>query len=286
MLLRGAHVAALLSLFGTLVFLAVLLPAEADRRLRARLGWFAMGSACGALALGIAWFLAEAAVVAGAAGIVGAIRNVPALVAYLLFGQLLLGRLVLLAVALGLLAVRMRGAALVLSAIALGIQPFLAHAGQMAGGLGATLVGAELVHLAAAGMWLGGLVPLLLCLMALPRPPAVRMLRRFTTVGLAAVLAIAASGVLQAWVLAGGPAGIIGTAYGRIVLLKVALFALALVFATLNGLVLTGRLARPGPTGARRALQRSVSMEVALGCAIVLVAGWLASTAPGAMAHP
>lgn len=286
MLLRGAHVAGLLSLFGTLVFMAVLLPAEADRRLQARLLRFATGSAGGALALGIAWFLGEAAAVAGASGVAGAIRNVPALVAYLLFGQLLLGRLVLLALALGLLVLRMRGAALLLSAIALGIQPILAHAGQMAGGLGDTLVGAELVHLAAAGTWLGGLVPLLICLMALPRPPAVRMLRRFTTVGLAAVLAIAASGVLQAWVLAGGPAGIIGTTYGRIVLLKVALFALALVFAALNGLVLTGRLARPAPAGARRGLRRSITIETVLGCAIVLVAAWLASTAPGAMAHP
>jgi putative copper export protein len=277
--------AALLSLFGILAFQAAMLPAEAEAPLRRRLRRFAISSAGCALALGIAWFLAEAAAVAGTAGLAGAIRSAPALVEYLRFGQLLLARLALLAAMLVLLTVQARGAAFVLAAIALGIQPFLAHAAEVAGGPGDALIAAELVHLAAAGTWLGGLIPLLLCLLALPRSVAVRVLRRFSSIGLVAVLALAATGVGQAWVLAGGPAGIIGTPYGRIALLKVALLAVALAFAALNGLVLTSRLARPAPANARRALWWSVCIEAVVGCVIVLVAGWLASTAPGAMAH-
>ena len=71
-LLRGAHMTALVSLFGTLVFLTLVAPAalaEAARdapRLRRRLLRLARISAVFALIVGIAWIAVESAVIAGA----------------------------------------------------------------------------------------------------------------------------------------------------------------------------------------------------------------------------
>jgi hypothetical protein len=72
-LLRGAHVVALVSLLGTLVFLTLVAPApvaEATTKDAARLRWrllrVARFSAPVALIVGIAWLAAESAVIAGA----------------------------------------------------------------------------------------------------------------------------------------------------------------------------------------------------------------------------
>src|SRR5580692_3203729 len=72
-LLRGAHVAALVSLFGTMVFLTIVAPAamaEATKdasRLRRRLLCVALVSAAVGLTIGVAWRVVETAVIADAA---------------------------------------------------------------------------------------------------------------------------------------------------------------------------------------------------------------------------
>ncbi len=129
-------------------------------------------------------------------------------------------------------------------------------------------------------------MPLLICLAVLPAGAAARVFHRFTWTGLAAVLAIAGSGAFQGWVLAGGPAGFAGTAYGQVALIKTALFVAALVLAAVNGLALTARLGGPDAAGARLRLRRSISIEAALGLMIVLTAAWLANIAPGADLKP
>jgi putative copper resistance protein D len=159
--------------------------------------------------------------------------------------------------------------------MAIAMQPWLGHAAQ----IGAGLALSEVLHLLAAGLWLGGLIPLLLCLRALPLRDAARVSRRFSWPGLAAVLILAGTGPAQGLIMAGGAAELVGTAYGRVALLKSALFALALVFAARNGLVLTPKLGRFPAVS--RALARSIAVEAIIGAAIVLAAGWLAELAPG-----
>lgn len=279
-LLRGAHVAALLSAFGTLAFVR-LMPASAVSIPR-RLDRLAFWSAAVALVLGICWLAAEAGSVAGVGGPVRAFESIPELLGYFRFGRLLLARLVLLAVAVVLLGTG-RGvrARLVLVAAATALQPLLAHAGAIFGARGDVLVASEIIHLLVAGAWAGGLIPLLLSLRTLPTAEAAPMLRRFGRLGVIAVLAIAASGIIQLGILTRGFAGLIGTPYGTAMATKLALFAAALVLAVLNRSVLTDRLVDPGPSKARRVLDLSVGAEAMLALGIVLAAGWLASLAPG-----
>ena len=82
-LLRGTHVAALVSLFGTLVFLALVAPAavaEATQDapcLRRRLLRVARISAAVALTIGVAWIAVESAVIAGAGNVVMTLHALP-----------------------------------------------------------------------------------------------------------------------------------------------------------------------------------------------------------------
>ena len=278
-LLRGAHVAALLSAFGTLAFARLMGPR--DVVLARRLHRLALWSAAAALTLGLAWLAAEAGAIASVDGPARAFAAIPAMLAYFRFGRLLLARLVLLAAAFVLLGAR-RGprACLVLTAASAGLQPLLAHAGAVFGPRGDVLVVSEALHLLAAGAWAGGLLPLLLSLLVLPERDGAVTLRRFSRLGVVAVLAIVVSGVVQLGMLTQGFRGLIGTPYGSAMALKLTLFAAALVLAALNRSVLMERLEGGRPGEARRLVGLSVGVEAALALAIVLAAGWLASLAP------
>lgn len=271
-LLRGCHDASILSLLGALTFTPCVLARDLAVRMALPLRRLAGLSGALALLLGVAWFLAETAQVADSDGIAATLGAVPDFVSYLPFGQVLLARLVLIAAAVALLARPL--IALLLAIVAVALQPWLGHAAQVGTGLTAS----EALHLLAAGVWLGGLVPLLLCLRVLPTPDAARASRRFTWPGLASVLVLVGTGPAQGLVLAGGAAGLISTSYGQVMLLKAALFALALAFAARNSLALTPRLARS--PAASRALAASIGTEAVIGGAIVLAAGWLAGLPP------
>jgi putative copper resistance protein D len=81
------------------------------------------------------------------------------------------------------------------------------------------------------GAWLGSLLPLLILVRDAPPKPAAETLRRFSKLATFCVAAIAGTACFQGWVLGGGVAGLIGTAYGSVLLLKAALFAAATAFA-------------------------------------------------------
>jgi putative copper export protein len=135
-----------------------------------------------------------------------------------------------------------------------------------------------MLHLLAAGAWLGGLLPLALCVAALPIARAARAAERFLPIGLASVLVLAGSGVVQAVALIGSWHGLLDTRYGDLAMVKLALFAALLGLACLNRFVLAARLRAAG--AGRRALVASVVLETLLGLAVVLTAAWLGSTEP------
>lgn len=279
-LLRGTHMAAVLSVFGVLVFQRMTGPSGA--MLQARLRRLAAWSAVAAIVLGIAWLAALAGTIAGSGGPVQAFVEIPDMLAYFRVGRLLLARLVLLTALLGLLMTARWGrACLVLIAAAAGLQPLLAHAGAISGGRGALLIGSEIVHMWAVGAWAGGLAPLLLALRVLPAGEGLMLLRRFSMLGAAAVAAIIASGVIQLLTLTGGLRALVGTTYGVAIAVKLGLFALALTLAGLNRLVLMPRFGDSRFARTRRAISASVGTEAVLAFGITLAAGWLASLAPG-----
>jgi len=292
--LRGAHLIALLSLFGTLVFLAAVAPAAlaeagaAGPPARRRLLRIARLSAALALVIGIAWLVLEAAIIAGAENAASALHALPTVALDTQFGRFVLLRLALLVAVLPLVGARRLGlaAAIALAGIALAVQALIGHAGAAGGRLGATLIGSESIHLLAAGAWLGGLLPLLVVIRLLPQPAAAIACRRFTAIGLPAVLAIAGTALIQVTDLVGGLPGLLGTRYGDVALLKLALFLLLISLAVVNRLVLTERLASAPPDGARRLIRLSLAAEILLGALVVGAAALLASFIPGIHESP
>jgi putative copper export protein/mono/diheme cytochrome c family protein len=293
-LLRGTHVAALVSLFGTLVFLTLVVPsamAEATveaPHLRRRLLRLASISAAFALIVGVAWMVAESAVIAGADSVAMTLHAVPVVALRTQFGQWLVVRGVLLLVVLPLLGPWRTGNAIatIPAAVALAIQPMLGHAGALGGSLGTTLIVSEVLHLLAAGAWLGGLLPLFVTTGTLAHRAAATACRSFTPVGLSAVLLLGGTATLQVAEFMGGLPGLFGTGYGQVALVKLGLFVALLALAALNRLALTDRLARAAADAARRHMRISVAAEALLGTLVVLAAGLLASHAPGTHEQP
>jgi len=292
--LRGGHLLALASLFGTLVSLALVAPAGlreaglAAAPARQSLVRLARWSDLLALLIGIGWLVLQSAVIAGATSIEATPAALVTVLRNTQFGHLVLLRLVLSLAAFPLL--RARGwrlaAALVLTGAALAMQGGVGHAGATGGTVGEVLLVSEALHLLAAGAWLGGLLPLFLLVGALPPRAASTACQSFTPVGLCAVLLIACTAVVQAWQLIGGLGPLFGTAYGRTALLKLGLFLLLLVLAVVNRFVLTERLHRSGQPVTSRLQRTSLTVEAVLGALVILVAAFLASGTPATHETP
>jgi putative copper resistance protein D len=184
-------------------------------------------------------------------------------------------------------------------AIAAGLVGTLAWAGHAAanGGLeGAIHLTADILHLIAAAAWFGALIPLALTLRAARREPeknSVAVARiavlRFSRLGIASVGTLAATGVVNTWILAGSIPALVGTDYGRLLLLKVALFLIMLLFAAVNRLWLTPRLVQ-APTAAAsdalRGIARNSLIEAGLGTVIIVIVGLLGTLPPGLEDQP
>jgi len=161
------------------------------------------------------------------------------------------------------------------------------HAGSGMGAGGDAHVAADAVHLAAAAIWVGGLTPLLLLLRpSLPLPPLERygMVRRFATLAAWSVALLVLSGLVNTWFMTNSFRDLIGTDYGDLLLVKIALFVVMLGFAALNRFRLTPRLAASG-TGGSQALWRSVAAELVLGLLVIWVVAVLGQMEPPGHMH-
>jgi len=146
------------------------------------------------------------------------------------------------------------------------------------------------LHLLAAGVWVGGLLPLARLLRAAAtdvgadaRPYAVLAARRFSRAALVMIVLLAATGTSLAVIHVGSIAGLVGTSYGRLLLSKLALLALALVVAALNRSVLLARLGGDGPTVGRPAMRRLsgfVLVEAVLALTILVIVATMNVTPP------
>src|SRR5205823_4797274 len=99
----------------------------------------------------------------------------------------------------------------------------LAWAGHAAAGEGEDRwlqLAADVVHLLAAGAWVGALPALVLVLRSEDIPDAARTTQRFSTLGIVSVGALAGSGFVNAWYLVGNLPALIATPYGQILLFK------------------------------------------------------------------
>jgi len=180
------------------------------------------------------------------------------------------------------------------SAISLGLIAALAwtgHAGSTPGEVGILHQTADILHLLAAAVWIGGLVSLVLLFSVTRRDPtdagvsfARDATHRFSTMGIAAVVVVFATGIVNAWILVGSWHGLIVTGYGRLLMLKTTLFAAMLLMAAANRFWLTPRLALAAGSEPQldvvRRLARNSMIEIALALMIFAIVGMLGTLHP------
>lgn len=164
------------------------------------------------------------------------------------------------------------------------------HAGSSPGPSGMVHVTADLMHLAVAAAWLGGLVSLVLLLAAAGRnDPASMSLagaatRRFSTLGIVSVGTLFLTGIVNAWFLVGSLNALLVTEYGRLLMVKIGLFAVMVAFAAVNRFWLTPRLVAPAESEVRlralRQLTRNSTIEIVLGLTIFGIVGVLGTLHP------
>ena len=106
---------------------------------------------------------------------------------------------------------------------------------------------------------------------------------RFSTLGIVSVTTILLSGVVNTAILIGSPHGLVATEYGRLLMFKIAIFAVMLAFAAVNRFRLTPQLASTGndqSSVALRHLIRNSAIETTLGLSIIVVVGVLGTLHP------
>jgi putative copper export protein len=292
---RGMFVAALFSAFGGSLFARYIAPPGPKRAdagdaaaIDGRSLRLVRVSLAVALAVLLAWLVLETADISGATSAAGIAAAIPAVLLDTSFGHDLILQALSVLAALLLVAAwpqRWRFAPVGLAGLALALQAGHSHAFAMEHGP-SVLLYAEGLHLLAGGAWLGGLLPLLILVRDAPPQHAAEALTRFSKLATLCVIAIAGTACLQGWVLGGGVAGLTGTAYGYVLLLKAALFAALLGLAAANRFRLTPALGHPQDAQrARQALLRTIAGETVLGLMVVLAASVLSGLEPGMHAH-
>ena len=228
------------------------------------------------------------------------------------FGRLSALRAVLLVACLALLATRpARPLRVPLALLGLAVLSTVSASGHaVSGRLVPFAVVADVVHLAAISLWLGGLVMVVSSVLREDVQDAASVVRRFSRLAFWAVAAIVVSGAFQGWRQVGGLEPLTSTTYGRLLSAKVALFAVLLGLAWVSRRAVNRRWPVPVPApagvasavlpagpGARRAdpdaevrarLRRSVGAEVVLAVAVLAVAALLVNVVPArtAFARP
>ncbi len=151
-------------------------------------------------------------------------------------------------------------------------------------------VSGDMLHLCAAGLWIGGLVPLAIFLARVRASfslgeTVVRVVRRFSTLSLCCVSVLVVSGISTSWLLVGSIYALFTTPYGQLLLFKLALFAILVGFGVRNRFLVKAKLPKAAADPDLLAqLRRNVVCETYLGVAVVVIVACLGVTPPAR--HP
>ena len=183
--------------------------------------------------------------------------------------------------------------ATVLAGIAVATFAWAGHGVMNSGVIGWLHLGADVVHLLAAGAWIGAIA--VLCMLLFDGRVALdaerlsllyRALKAFASTGTVIVSLILLTGIVNLWIIVGLPnfLSLPNHAYGRLLLVKIALFVAMLCLAAGNRFRLSpalGRVHEQGDPRTTLAMLR-VSLAAEAGCALTILAivGWLGTLAP------
>ena len=179
------------------------------------------------------------------------------------------------------------------SATALASLAWTGHGAASEGAAGMRQLIADIVHLMAAGAWIGALAALGMLVL---RPAhamskdhirlAHRALEGFSLIGTVIVALIVVSGLLNSWVLV-GPEHLLSmssTLYAELLIAKLALFGVMLVLAAANRFHLTPAFDQAIKNGGTLAsisqLRRSLILEASAALVILGLVAWLGTLEP------
>jgi putative copper resistance protein D len=303
---RAVHYASTISLAGVFAFLGFIAGSGASPRLHRQLLVVAWASLALALLSGGAWLLFLSAQMSGqpiAASLTqGAVATV---LTRTRFGQIWVFRFVLAAVLAVLLLIPerwsrwlWRWSGLAFAAALLASLAWAGHGGATPGKPGELHLAADMLHLLAAGAWVGSLIPLALLLAEIRRsgdPDAAvarRAVVRFSVLAAISVVILFTAGLVNTWFLAGTVPALIGTGYGRLLLAKIVIFVTMVTIAAVNLLRMTPRLGgasigrRPLIQGALSHLRRNALVEAGLGLCVISIVAILGILPPGLHTEP
>ncbi|CAI0714974.1 Inner membrane protein YebZ [Serratia quinivorans] len=170
-----------------------------------------------------------------------------------------------------------------LSTLLLVSMAFIGHAAMHDGALGVAHRFNHALHLLAAGYWFGSLLPLLVCLRYLAQPQirseAVTTLIRFSRWGHLAVALVLLTGVINSLIILGSWPLDVDSPYQRLLLFKTALVALMVMVALANRYVIVPAMSSM-PQLAQRGLVLACWIEAGLGAGVLLLVSLFATYAP------
>ena len=179
----------------------------------------------------------------------------------------------------------------------------LAIAGHASAAEGVTLlvqIAMDALHLLAAGIWLGGLIPLVMFLnwVKATHGPSTLLIAqqataKFSRVGFVSVTVLVLTGLFNAWVLVGGIPPLLGTNYGYLLLAKLGILIPLMGLASRNRWRLKPRLSDLANHNDLEKmpkllaqLRRSVIAEASLGAAILVIVAIMGITPPARHVQP
>ena len=197
-------------------------------------------------------------------------------------------------------SVNARALGLLLAGLLVMAPAFSGHAAAGEGIWLAVQLAVTAAHLLAASAWLGGLVMFAWFLLWLSHVEQAwheavfkTVTRRFSALGFVSVTVLIATGAYNAWTLVGAVPPLVGTTYGQLLLIKLALLLPLVALAAVNLLKLKPRIVALGAelSAARIAellhrLKRNVTWEATLGTGILIVVGMMSVTPPARHVQP
>jgi len=173
-----------------------------------------------------------------------------------------------------------------LTTTALATYPALSGHASGTGALRPLTISADVIHVVAAGVWVGGLSFVLYAERRWRRKRAMApgetallpvLVRVFSPVAIMAVSCLVVTGAFASWVQVEGLTALTQTSYGRLLCLKLAAVLGVMTLGGWNWRKLTPILDEPGTP---LALRRSAAAELALAQVVLVITAILARTSP------
>jgi putative copper resistance protein D len=283
---RFVHFLSAMLVFGASAYLRLYAPVELRRALSAKVKSLSIAASVVLLATACLWLSLEAASMVEDWRAAVDPDAIEAVLIDTAFGHAWMLHLALAAALAGAAVLAPRDswtAVVILSGLLLASLGLVGHAAMQTGVVGFVHRANRAMHLLAAGAWIGGLLPFVLCLDAYARNTlrrnAVTAMMRFSYWGHFVVAAIVATGVANIALTSGHAPLPPSTPYRALLNVKIALVAVMIGLAVVNRYALVPRL--KGSANALSALRAISLVNVVLGTIVVALVSVFALLDPG-----